>query len=172
MEVSKHTGCPASQGGFYTEKGDLSCVISEYTCAEDLLKYAPAVVSAVQELDSAVLDGAKTEKWRKLRVQAQLCAFLQFGSINSFWAGFPASLSTIYSLMIPRVRKISLWRSDMLREPFRVFWPDKLSVGTPKSNCWASMVCQSLSSDCGIVSVPGVVLCLSLPSCRSAVEIS
>lgn len=52
----------------YTEKGNLSGVLREYACAEDLLEYAPAVMTAVQELDSAVIDVEKTEKWRKLRV--------------------------------------------------------------------------------------------------------
>jgi len=52
----------------YTEKGNLSCVLSEHTCAEELLEYAPTVMAAVQKLDSAVIDVEKTEKWRKLRV--------------------------------------------------------------------------------------------------------
>ena len=52
----------------YTEKGNLSGVLRENACAEDLLEYAPAVMAAVQKLDPAVLDVEKTEKWRKLRV--------------------------------------------------------------------------------------------------------
>lgn len=52
----------------YTEKENLSGVLRENACAEDLLEYAPAVMTAVQELDPAVIDVEKTEKWRKLRV--------------------------------------------------------------------------------------------------------
>jgi hypothetical protein len=52
----------------YTEKGNLSCVLSEHACAEDLLEYAPAVMPAAQKADHAVVDVEKTEKWRKLRV--------------------------------------------------------------------------------------------------------
>lgn len=52
----------------YTEKGNLSCVLGEHACAEELLEYAPAVMSAVQKLDPAVVSIEKTEKWRKLRV--------------------------------------------------------------------------------------------------------
>jgi DNA-binding ferritin-like protein len=52
----------------YTEKGNLSCVLSEHACAEELLRYALAVMDAVQDLDPAVIDVEKTERWRKLRV--------------------------------------------------------------------------------------------------------
>lgn len=52
----------------YTEKGNLSGVLREHACAEDLLEYAPAVMAAVQKLDPAVINVEKTEKWRKLRV--------------------------------------------------------------------------------------------------------
>lgn len=52
----------------YTEKGNLSCVLSEHACAEELLEYAPVVMAAVQKLDPAVVSIEKTEKWRKLRV--------------------------------------------------------------------------------------------------------
>lgn len=52
----------------YTEKGNLSCVLSEHACAEELLGYVPAVMDAVQDLDPAVIDVEKTERWRKLRV--------------------------------------------------------------------------------------------------------
>jgi hypothetical protein len=51
----------------YTEKGNLSCVLSEHACVEELLRHAPAVMAAVQKLDPAVVDVEKTEKWRKLR---------------------------------------------------------------------------------------------------------
>jgi DNA-binding ferritin-like protein len=52
----------------YTEKGNLSCVLSEHACAEELLRYAPAVMAAVQKLDPTVTNVEKTERWRKLRV--------------------------------------------------------------------------------------------------------
>jgi hypothetical protein len=34
----------------YTEKGNVSCVLSEHACAEELLVYTPAVMTAVQKL--------------------------------------------------------------------------------------------------------------------------
>lgn len=52
----------------YTEKGNLTGVMSENACAEELLKHAPTVIAAVQKLDPEVTDVEKTEKWRKLRV--------------------------------------------------------------------------------------------------------
>lgn len=52
----------------YTEKGNLTGLLSETACAEDLLHYAPAVMAAVQKLDPEVMYMGKTEKWRKLRV--------------------------------------------------------------------------------------------------------
>jgi hypothetical protein len=52
----------------YTEKGNLTGVMSENACAEDLLEFAPTVMAAVQKLDPEVNDMEKTEKWRKLRV--------------------------------------------------------------------------------------------------------
>ncbi|KAI7695416.1 hypothetical protein KC353_g17883 [Hortaea werneckii] len=52
----------------YTERGNLSGVLGEHACAEELLDYAPVVVPIVQKLDPAVIDVEKTERWRKLRV--------------------------------------------------------------------------------------------------------
>lgn len=52
----------------YTEKGNLSGLVRENSCAEDLLEYAPAVMMAIQKLDPAVINIEKTEKWRKLRI--------------------------------------------------------------------------------------------------------
>jgi hypothetical protein len=52
----------------YTEKGNLSGVVRENACAEDLLEFTPAVMSVMQKLDPAVINVEKTEKWRKLRV--------------------------------------------------------------------------------------------------------
>lgn len=52
----------------YTEKGNLSGVMRENACAEDLLEFATAVMSTMQKLDPAVINVEKTEKWRKLRV--------------------------------------------------------------------------------------------------------
>lgn len=52
----------------YTEKGNLTGVVGENACAEDLFAYASAVMAAVQKLDSEVVYMDKTEKWCKLRV--------------------------------------------------------------------------------------------------------
>ena len=52
----------------YTEKGNLSDIVSENACADDLFGYPAIVMPTVQKLDYAVVDMEKTEKWRKLRV--------------------------------------------------------------------------------------------------------
>jgi hypothetical protein len=52
----------------YTERGNLTGVMGENACADDLLAYAPAVVAAVQKLNSEVMYVDNTEEWRKLRV--------------------------------------------------------------------------------------------------------
>jgi hypothetical protein len=52
----------------YTERGNLTGVMSENACADDLFAYAPAVMAAVQKLDSEVAYMDNTEEWRKLRV--------------------------------------------------------------------------------------------------------
>jgi hypothetical protein len=52
----------------YTEKGNLTGVMGENACAEDLFAHAQAVMAAVQKLDPEVVYMDKTEKWCKLRV--------------------------------------------------------------------------------------------------------
>lgn len=52
----------------YTEKGNLTGVMSENANAEELLNYAPVVMAAVKKLDPEVAYMEKTEKWLKLRV--------------------------------------------------------------------------------------------------------
>ncbi|KAI7712086.1 hypothetical protein KC353_g8529 [Hortaea werneckii] len=52
----------------YTGKGNLTGVMSENACADELLSYAPAVMTAVKKLDPEVAYMEKTEKWLKLRV--------------------------------------------------------------------------------------------------------
>jgi hypothetical protein len=52
----------------YTDKGNLTGVVSENACADELLNYAPAVMAAVKKLDPDVAFMEKTEKWLKLRV--------------------------------------------------------------------------------------------------------
>jgi hypothetical protein len=52
----------------HTDKGNLTGVMSENTCADELLNYAPAVMTAVKKLDPDVAYMEKTEKWLKLRV--------------------------------------------------------------------------------------------------------
>lgn len=52
----------------YTDKGNLTCVMSENASADELLNYAPIVMGAVRTLDPEVAYMEKTEKWLKLRV--------------------------------------------------------------------------------------------------------
>jgi hypothetical protein len=52
----------------YTEKGNLTGVLGENVCAEDLFAHAQAVMAVVQKLDPEVAYMDKTEKWCKLRV--------------------------------------------------------------------------------------------------------
>lgn len=52
----------------YTEKGNLTGVMSENASAEELLDYAPIVMAAVKKLDPEVAYMEKTERWLKLRV--------------------------------------------------------------------------------------------------------
>lgn len=52
----------------YTDKGNLTCVMSENASADELLNYAPTVMGAVRKLDPEVAYMEKTEKWLKLRV--------------------------------------------------------------------------------------------------------
>lgn len=52
----------------YTEKGNLTGVMGENACAEDLFAHAQAVMAVVQKLDPEVVYMDKTEKWCKLRV--------------------------------------------------------------------------------------------------------
>jgi hypothetical protein len=52
----------------YTEKGNLTGVMGENACAEDLFAHAQAVMAVVQKLDPEVVYMDKTEKWFKLRV--------------------------------------------------------------------------------------------------------
>lgn len=52
----------------YTEKGNLTGMMSENASAEELLNYAPLVMAAVKKLDPEVAYMEKTEKWLKLRV--------------------------------------------------------------------------------------------------------
>ena len=52
----------------YTEKGNLTGVMGENACAEDLFAHAQAVMAVVQKLDPEVVYMTKTEKWCRLRV--------------------------------------------------------------------------------------------------------
>lgn len=51
----------------YTDKGNLTGVISENACADELLNFAPVVMAAVKKLDPEVAYMEKTERWLKLR---------------------------------------------------------------------------------------------------------
>jgi hypothetical protein len=46
----------------YTERGELYCVLSKHTYAEDPLYYTPAVIATTQILGLTVIDAKKTEK--------------------------------------------------------------------------------------------------------------
>ena len=52
----------------YTDKGNLTGVMGENACADEIFEYAPAVMAAVQKLDADVVYMDKTEKWCKLRM--------------------------------------------------------------------------------------------------------
>ena len=52
----------------YTEKGNLTGVMGENACAEDLFAHAHAVMAIMQKLDPEVVYMDKTEKWCKLCV--------------------------------------------------------------------------------------------------------
>jgi hypothetical protein len=52
----------------YTDKGNLTGVVGENACAEEVFAYAAAVMAAVQKLDPEVAYMDRTEKWCKLRV--------------------------------------------------------------------------------------------------------
>jgi len=52
----------------YTDKGNLTGVLSENASADELLNYAAVVMAAVKKLDPEVAYMEKTEKWLKLRV--------------------------------------------------------------------------------------------------------
>jgi hypothetical protein len=52
----------------YKCKGNLTGVMSEHACADELLNYAPVVINALKKLDPEVAYMEKTEKWLKLRV--------------------------------------------------------------------------------------------------------
>lgn len=51
----------------YTEKDNLTGVVGENACADDLFAYASTVMAAVQKIDPEVVYMDKTEKWCKLR---------------------------------------------------------------------------------------------------------
>jgi hypothetical protein len=52
----------------YTENGNLTGVMGENACAEDLFAHAQAVMAIVQKRDPEVVSMNKTVKWCKLRV--------------------------------------------------------------------------------------------------------
>jgi hypothetical protein len=52
----------------YTDKGNLTGVLSENASADELITYAAVVMAAVKKLDPEVAYMEKTEKWLKLRV--------------------------------------------------------------------------------------------------------
>ena len=55
----------------YMEKSNLTGVMGEKACAEDLFAHAQAVMAVVQKLDSEVVYMDKTERWCKLRVYGE-----------------------------------------------------------------------------------------------------
>jgi len=67
----------------YTEKGNLTGVMSENASAEELLDYAPTVMAAVKKLDPEVAYMEKTERWLKLRVHGvELDRYMSEGGLD------------------------------------------------------------------------------------------
>jgi hypothetical protein len=67
----------------YTEKGNLTGVMSENASAEELLDYAPTVMTAVKKLDPEVAYMEKTERWLKLRVHGvELDRYMSEGGLD------------------------------------------------------------------------------------------
>jgi hypothetical protein len=54
----------------YTDKGNLTGVVGENACAEEVFAYVAAVIAIVQKLDPKVAYIDRTEKWCKLRVHS------------------------------------------------------------------------------------------------------
>jgi hypothetical protein len=52
----------------YIDKGNLTSVVGENACAEEVFAYAAAVMAVVQKLDPKVAYMDRIEKWCKLRV--------------------------------------------------------------------------------------------------------
>lgn len=67
----------------YTEKGNLTGVMSENANAGELLEYAPTVMAAIKKLDSEVAYMEKTERWLKLRVHGvELDRYMSGGGLD------------------------------------------------------------------------------------------
>lgn len=67
----------------YTEKGNLTGVMSENASAEELLEYAPTVMAAIKKLDPEVAYMEKTERWLKLRVHGvELDQYMSEGGLD------------------------------------------------------------------------------------------
>lgn len=67
----------------YTEKGNLTGVMSENASAEELLEYAPTVMAAIKKLDPEVAYMEKTERWLKLRVHGvELDRYMSGGGLD------------------------------------------------------------------------------------------
>lgn len=67
----------------YTEKGNLTGVMSENASAEELLEYAPIVMAAIKKLDPEVAYMEKTERWLKLRVHGvELDRYMSEGGLD------------------------------------------------------------------------------------------
>lgn len=67
----------------YTDKGNLTGVVSQNACADELLSYSTVVMAAVKKLELEVAFVAKTENWRKLRVHgAALDRYMAEGELD------------------------------------------------------------------------------------------
>jgi hypothetical protein len=67
----------------YTEKGNLTGVISENASVEELLDYTPTVMAAVKKLDPKVAYMEKTERWLKLWVHGvELDRYMSKGRLD------------------------------------------------------------------------------------------
>jgi hypothetical protein len=67
----------------YTDKGNLTGVMSENASADELLNYASVVMAVVKKLDPEVAYMEKTEKWLKLRVHGvELDRYMSEGGLD------------------------------------------------------------------------------------------
>ncbi|KHN93671.1 Endonuclease/exonuclease/phosphatase [Metarhizium album ARSEF 1941] len=102
----------------YTEKGNLTGVVSQHACADELLNYATVLMAAVKKLDPEVVLVEKTEKWRKLRVHGV--------ALDRYTAEGGLKLAR---------EEIELMTGEQLPYPPRWLKGDSLGVSVLQHNC-------------------------------------